>query len=410
MTDANASSAHLQSGCEGFPDQADDSHTGASKSHQLGNAPQGMGNHGKPPSEDVCKTQASDLISCKDMEVLEKLGQGSFGRVYKCTLNGKTLALKIKTGGGATDTEVDILKILGLGGGHSGIVPLFSWRVRSRSNRTLLFFPCFPLDLKALILQQSSAGTHLEVLQVMRIASALCSAASFMHSRSVLHGDLKPRNILLRKGAPQPVAGRNLHCEHEVPVAASDSWLPVICDFGNSCHISKASKGLPTRRRCTLQYCAPEVLMPFMAYAWPSDVFSMGLVLAEVEHLAPVAMGSSFAQSNVEQLLILWGLCQPVAATKPMDSFACRVKRELAWCPARELAWYPARTVSLWDQARPTLGRVYGPAFALFLAKFLQLDPERRSSFHDLHERCCERLGNQNLFEEGQGLGAASGA
>ena len=127
----------------------------------------------------------------------------------------------------------------------------------------------------------------------------------------------------------------------------------------------------------------------------------MGLLLAEVEHLAPVAMGSSCAQSNREQLLILWKLCQPGAATRPMDSFACRVKRELTWCPARAL---------LPKQDRPIFGLVYGPVFAMFLAQFLQLDPERRSSFHDLNERCSERLGDLNLFDEGQGVGAASGA
>ena len=402
--DENASGAHWQSGCEGLSDREHASKTGgvteSCNSHKFDNAPHFLGSHGKPLPDEVSKTQASELISCKDMKILEKIGQGSFGRVFKCTLNGRRLALKIKKCESEVDEEVEILKILGLGGGHSCIVPLVLWRRRSLRKRMWLFFPHFPLDLKALLREQSAAGTHLEVLQVMRIASALCSAASFMHSRSVMHRDLKPGNILLRQGAPQPVARRSRHCEFEVPLAAADSWFPLICDFGNSCHIHMAMQ-MPTRRCCTLQYCAPEVLMPCMAYSWPSDVFSMGLLIAEIEHLAPVAMGSSRAESSAEQLLILWRLCQPVAATKPMDPFTCRVKRELAWSPAQAL---------LPNQARPTLGRVHGPAFASFIAKFLQLDPERRSPFHDLHERCSERLGKQNLLGEGHGVGAASGA
>jgi hypothetical protein len=113
----------------------------------------------------------------------------------------------------------------------------------------------------------------------------------------------------------------------------------------------------------------------------------MGLVIAEVEHLSPVALGTTPAKSNVEQLLMLWRLCQPAASPQQLGSFAIKVKRQLACFPEAALLMPIAS-----NSRHPTLGSVYGKGFAVLVAKFLQLDPSGRNTFHDLHDRCCQRL------------------
>jgi len=112
----------------------------------------------------------------------------------------------------------------------------------------------------------------------------------------------------------------------------------------------------------------------------------MGLVLAEVEHLSPVALGTSPALSSIDQLLILWRLCQPAAA-QPSGMFAMRVKRELACYPELALLTPLAN-----NSPHPTLGRVYGAGFAVLVKQFLLLDPAERSTFYDLRDRCVQKL------------------
>ena len=62
-----------------------------------------------------------------------------------------------------------------------------------------------------------------------------------------------------------------------------------------------------------------------MTYTWPSDVWSLGLVIAEMEHLTPVAFGAA-AATNTAQLLAIWKLCQTAAAPRALTWFEDRVK------------------------------------------------------------------------------------
>ena len=178
----------------------------------------------------------------------------------------------------------------------------------------------------------------------------------------------------------QPAANRQ-------PVMDEYAWCPVVCDLGNACHLVGQAPKMPTRKYGTLQYCAPEVLIPFMKYTWPTDVWSVGLVLAEVEHLYPVAMSSPPAQSNIAQLLTVWKLCQPAAAQQPLGAFATRVKRELALYHGGEISATMGNSLP-----HPTLGRVYGAGFAHLVGRFLRMGPAERSTVSDLCDRCAQRL------------------
>ena len=76
----------------------------------------------------------------------------------------------------------------------------------------------------------------------------IASAMSYLHSRNILHCDLKPNNILL-----------------------DDFLFPKICDFSKSIKITR------TFTTDDLQYMSPELFMDFK-YTKKSDVYSFAII------------------------------------------------------------------------------------------------------------------------------------
>jgi len=79
----------------------------------------------------------------------------------------------------------------------------------------------------------------------------------YLHSKEVVHRDIKPMNILLSKH-------RN---------------VATLTDFGMSLKKKPLSKEDPELGG-TIEYMAPERLMD-ETYSYPSDIWSMGLVVSE---------------------------------------------------------------------------------------------------------------------------------
>ena len=330
------------------------------------------------PKEGVVVNKTSaPCISPSTLQLLEKVGQGSFGKVYKCMWLGRLLAVKIKVSDGAVDHEIETLTVLADGLGHRGISRLMSWRAQAKAKRTFLFFPLAEEDLRALISRHRKSHEHLPIQDVTRFIVAVCSAASYMHSRGVLHRDLKPNNILVRRNFAQPVASGGDESELPGALMLAASWVPVIADFGNALNLGKnGGHNLPTRRCGTLPYCAPEVLLPGVGYTYPSDVWSMGLILSEIESLHLVVACCASSDSYSQQLLRVWQMCHAVGATQQGEWFEVRVLQELR----ARLPW----SVLGKDTRYATLGRVYGSGFGVFAIKFLHMNPLRRSSFAEL--------------------------
>ncbi|KAL0240873.1 hypothetical protein GEMRC1_006109 [Eukaryota sp. GEM-RC1] len=89
----------------------------------------------------------------------------------------------------------------------------------------------------------------------VRYAKELCQAVKFLHSKSIVHGDLKPCNILIVNDRIR------------------------IADFGTSRNIESTSI-VPRTRAMTVRYAAPE---QFDNKITPqSDIYSLGVVLYEL--------------------------------------------------------------------------------------------------------------------------------
>lgn len=93
-----------------------------------------------------------------------------------------------------------------------------------------------------------------------------------MHSADVIHRDLKPRNLLV-----------NSNCDLK------------ICDFG----LARAIKGESELKSDTLTdyvttrwYRPPELLLSFPDYSTPADIWSVGIIFAELMRRKPFLPGS----------------------------------------------------------------------------------------------------------------------
>ncbi|RMG12222.1 MAG: serine/threonine protein kinase [Deltaproteobacteria bacterium] len=100
------------------------------------------------------------------------------------------------------------------------------------------------------------SGEPLPIGEVLRLASGLCEALALVHARGLVHGDLKPANVLLRAG-PHGLAS------------------PVLADFGIARGV-----GDPGRLVGTLAYMAPELRAGLDLDA-RADLYSLGVVLYE---------------------------------------------------------------------------------------------------------------------------------
>ena len=124
-----------------------------------------------------------------------------------------------------------------------------------------------------------------------------------------------------------------------------------------------------------------------MSYTFPSDVWSMGLILSEIENLHLVVARCSSSEWDPRQLFRVWKMCHAVGATQQGESFEVRVRQELN----TRLPWSALRRKS----RCATLGRVYGPHFAAFVRMFLYIDPSKRSSFVALDARSHEMFSSR---------------
>jgi len=201
---------------------------------------------------------------------LEKIGEGTYGIVYKAKdkKTGELLALKkIRLEAeeeGIPSTairEISLLKQLQ----HPNIVRLYD--VVHTEKKLTLVFEFLDQDLKKYL--DACGDNGLEADTVKSFLYQLLQGVAYCHQHRVLHRDLKPQNLLI-------------NMEGELKLA----------DFG----LARAF-GIPVRNYThevvTLWYRAPDVLMGSRKYSTPVDIWSVGCIFAEMVNGRPLFPGSS---------------------------------------------------------------------------------------------------------------------
>jgi len=223
---------------------------------------------------------------------IEKLGEGTYGVVYKAKnrKTGKFVAMKkIRLENeeeGVPSTairEISLLKELQ----HPNIV--FLEDVLMQENKLFLVFEYLSMDLKKYI-DKFPSEQYIEKNLVKSYCYQLFQGILFCHQRRVLHRDLKPQNLLI-----------------------NEQGVIKLADFG----LARAF-GIPVRvythEVVTLWYRAPEVLLGSSRYSCPVDIWSLGCIFAEMVTKRPLFHGDS----EIDQLFrIFRTLTTPTEDTWP---------------------------------------------------------------------------------------------
>eukprot|EP00475_Leptophrys_vorax_P032993 TRINITY_DN5153_c0_g1_i2.p1 TRINITY_DN5153_c0_g1~~TRINITY_DN5153_c0_g1_i2.p1 ORF type:complete len:303 (-),score=22.91 TRINITY_DN5153_c0_g1_i2:193-1101(-) len=227
----------------------------------------------------------------EDYEKLEKIGEGTYGKVYKarCKRTGQIVALKktrleMEEEGVPSTTlrEVALLKLLSQ---SMYIVRLIAVEHIATNDKPVLclVFEFLDTDLKKYIdVNGRGPGLPLEPQKVKNFMYQLCLGVSHCHSRGVMHRDLKPQNLLVDK----------------------EKGILKIADLGLGRAFTVPLKSY-THEIVTLWYRAPEVLLGAIYYSTPVDMWSVGCIFAEMARRAPLFPGDSELQQLLHIFKIL---------------------------------------------------------------------------------------------------------
>ncbi|XP_008934660.1 PREDICTED: serine/threonine-protein kinase 36, partial [Merops nubicus] len=240
--------------------------------------------------------------------VLQVIGEGSFGRVYKGRRrhSAQVVALKFIPKLGRSEKELKNLQreieiMRGLH--HPNIIQMLD---------------SFETDKEVVVVTDYAEGELFRILeddgslpedQVQTIAAQLVSALYYLHSHRILHRDLKPQNILLGKDG-----------------------VVKLCDFGFARAMSIHTMVL-TSIKGTPLYMAPE-LVEERPYDHTADLWSLGCILYELFVGTPPFYTSSIFQ--LARLIVKDSVKWPAAISPVFKSF---LQGLLTKDPRERLSW-----------------------------------------------------------------------
>ena len=202
----------------------------------------------------------------QDYHLLDQVGEGSFGRVFKARrkYTSQIVAIKMinKLGQSPEDLtnfrrEIDILRCVD----HPHIMRMIDIFETDTDFCVVSEFACGDLF-------QAVQDKHMPERAVRNIAAQLISALGYLHSKHIIHRDLKPQNVLIE---PKKIVK--------------------ICDFGFARALSTTTLVL-TSVKGTPLYMAPELVQE-KPYDEKVDVWSLGIILYELYFGKPPFISTS---------------------------------------------------------------------------------------------------------------------
>eukprot|EP00245_Coleochaete_scutata_P009911 TRINITY_DN336_c0_g1_i2.p1 TRINITY_DN336_c0_g1~~TRINITY_DN336_c0_g1_i2.p1 ORF type:complete len:304 (-),score=63.48 TRINITY_DN336_c0_g1_i2:966-1877(-) len=280
-------------------------------------------------------------------EKLEKVGEGTYGKVYKARdkKTSQIVALK-KTRlemeeEGVPSTALREISLLQMLSQTIYVVRLLCVEHVEENGKPMLYlvFEYCDTDLKKFMDLSGKGPAHpLPSKTVQSFMYQLCKGVAFCHSHGVMHRDLKPQNLLVDK----------------------DKGILKIADLGLGRAFTVPLKSY-THEIVTLWYRAPEVLLGATHYSTPVDMWSVGCIFAEMARKSPLFPGDS----EVQQLLHIFR----VLGT-PNDDIWPGVSKLRDWHEYPQ--WRP-------ENLAKTVPQLNDKGIDL-LAKMLQYDPSKRIS------------------------------
>ena len=305
------------------------------------------------------------------------LGEGAYGVVYRATLSsppafagpldrppgclssgsgpGKAVAIKVvrKRAGDAAAVdvqkrEIHFLKSLA---GHPCIVKLIAWRENAFDLQ--MFFEYCESDLRALIREGDLSAPSAKSL-----GKQLLSAVRYTHSQSIIHRDIKPHNIFVRRSHLGTL--RLFLGDFGLASAIGERSTSAIGE-----NIGPLQSTSLTATVATLYYRAPEVMLCKGGYYYPMDVWSVGVTMAEMEQGSPPFIAETEKEILKKIFFVLGGASQITWPSLPLATLR-KVVATFGNCPRKLPGEWP------W-------GKRFGTEFQTFSQIFFQLEPSARN-------------------------------
>lgn len=227
--------------------------------------------HAVPLRRSVNMLQACRSVD--DFEKLSKLGEGTYGVVYKARnkRTGEIVALKkVKMDNDSEEgfplTSLREINIL-LSSDHPSIINLKEVVEGSSSDCVFLVMEYMDYDLGAVMRRRKKQPFCQSEVKCLMLQ--LLQGVKYLHDNWVLHRDLKTSNLLLnRRGELK------------------------ICDLGMARQYGSPAKPY-TQLVVTLWYRAPELLLGAKQYSTAVDMWSVGCIMAELLLNQPLFTESS---------------------------------------------------------------------------------------------------------------------
>ncbi|KAJ8300150.1 hypothetical protein KUTeg_021669 [Tegillarca granosa] len=222
-------------------------------------------------------------------EKLAKIGQGTFGEVFKARDRKTRKVVAMKKFPITAIREIKILQLLR----HQNVVRLIEI---CRSKETLLntntctFYLIFEFcehDLAGLL---SNYNVKFSIGEIKKLMQQLLNGLYFIHSNKILHRDMKASNIAITK----------------------DGILKLL-DFGLARAFSIKGPNQPNRytnRVVTLWYRPPELLLGDRNYGPLIDLWGAGCIMAEMWTRTPIMQGNT-EQHQIQLISHLCGSITP---------------------------------------------------------------------------------------------------
>ena len=248
-----------------------------------------------PPSAEAVKELArGDKLVRGDASVWyvqEKLGSGGFGTVYRILdpLQERSLAVKLLPMSGAPENVIsDLLR-------EAWLLSQASQRINRDRKRVVEVhgFEKFKAvgytgtekgEVYGLVMEYVEGGSLAGLISAgtaptdlkLRIAVLLSESLAKLHEEGIVHGDIKPQNILLRQDTP------------------------LLADFG-AARIARIAGELLPIMAYTPEYAPPEALKGQLSEK--SDVYSLGTVLVELlAGTLPAPQSTNIPSAAIERI------------------------------------------------------------------------------------------------------------